>query len=319
MVSSKGVTRLLKTCKVIRKQVKSFLQQHRESSYDAVNLAPDAIAFLNRDPLAPIIATICDERISAKVAWELPLFLCEWLKQQRLDFKPSTICSLEKERLKNWFASHMQDKWPKRMSEEDREDWLEKISDSLIKTCERIWKEYNDDPDSIFIVNNGKLTVPLVYLILRQFPGIGAKKASMIARDFGRNCDWFESVKARLQKRGINLTITQVHFSEIPIDVHVRRVFRRLGFSGYFRGIGSQDFQNLARIIHPKNPGLVDDFIWDLGREICKSPPKCEECPLSSVCEYRGEGGEPGDALHRVLQIETRKGSNISIQQKGES
>jgi len=97
----------------------------------------------------------------------------------------------------------------------------------------------------------------------------------------------FKSVKARLQKRGINLTITQAHFSEIPVDVHVRRVFRRLGFWRYSE---PQDFQNLARIIYPENPGLVDEFIWRLGRETCKSHPKCEECPLSSVCEYRGRG-----------------------------
>jgi len=159
------VTRLLRKCEVIREQA----QHHK------VYIPPN-YEKVCRDPLAPIIGTICDERISANVAWNLPLSLCEWLKQQGLDFKPSIICNLGKEKLKNWFASHMQDKWPKRMSEENRKDWLDKISNSLIKTCETIWKEYNDDPDSIFIVNNRNLTVPLVYFILRQFPAIGLKR-----------------------------------------------------------------------------------------------------------------------------------------------
>jgi hypothetical protein len=73
---------------------------------------------------------------------------------------------------------------------------------AIIDTCEKIWKEYNDDPNNIFIVNNGNLSIPLVYFTLRQFTGIGLKKASMIARDFGKNGDWFKNVKNQFQKLG---------------------------------------------------------------------------------------------------------------------
>lgn len=278
----KGLTeieRIINKCNEIRKQLVLFLQQPKEDY--------DANSFVNKDPLAPIIGTICDERISADDAWKIPYSLSEWLRKDGLDFKASVICNIGREKLREWLSTHMQNKWPKKLSVKEREEWLNNISTYIVKACEKIWKEYNDDPDSMFVVNNGNLSVPLIYFVLRQFPGIGPKKASMIARDFGMNGDWFKSLKFRLQKRGINLTITNICFTEMPIDVHVRRVFRRLGFQRYNQ---PQDFQNLARLIYPENPGLVDTFIWRLGRKICKSyHPECGKCPLSDICEFRGK------------------------------
>ena len=272
------VTKILAKCKVIREQVKLFLKQ-RKDLYNPND-------FINKDPLAPIIATICSERISADVAWDIPYSIYKWLKREGLDFKLNTICDLGKEKLKEWLTLHMQDRWPKKLSRKDREDWLEKISASIVNSCKKIQEEYNNDPDSIFIVKNGRLSVPHIYFILRQFPGIGPKKASMIARDFGRNGNWFRSVKARLEKRGLDLTITHTYFTEMPIDVHVKRVFRRLFPRLFSRRIEPQDLQNLARIIYPENPGLVDDFIWQLDRETCKNYPSCEKCSLAAICEY---------------------------------
>jgi hypothetical protein len=118
--------------------------------------------------------------------------------------------------------------------------------------------------------------------MLRQFPGIGPKKASMIARDFGAGSCQLICLIERLKGRGVDLKVTHIYFTEMPVDVHVRRVFERLGFSRYRQ---SQDFQNLARIIYPENPGLVDLFIWNLGRKVCKDKPKCQECPLNNICD----------------------------------
>jgi endonuclease-3 len=281
-ISARELDELIRKCRIIREQLELFLKKGEEIPYTG-NETIDR--FINEDPLAPIIGTICDERIKAETAWSIPYYLREFLKQKGLEFKPSSICKLGREELRKWLASYMQDKWPKRLKK--REEWLDKISESIVDTCEKIWKEYDDDADNIFTVNNGNLSVPLVYYILRQFPGIGPKKATMIAREFGREGEWFKSVKSRLQKRGINLTISNIYFSEIPIDVHVRRVFRRLGFIRYTQ---LQDFQNLARIIYPENPGPVDLLIWKIGRERCVNPPICEKdhdvCPLSSICDY---------------------------------
>jgi hypothetical protein len=53
-----------------------------------------------------------------------------------------------------------------------------------------------------------------------------------------------------------------------------KKVFRRLWFIKYTQ---SQDFQNLARMIYPENPGLVDLLVWKIGKERCVNLPICEK------------------------------------------
>ncbi|MEM2618655.1 MAG: hypothetical protein QW356_04120 [Candidatus Hadarchaeales archaeon] len=275
---------LLTKCQKIRDQLIKFLEERPKKEYD-----PEE--FLNKNPLAPLIGTICDEQIKSEVAWEIPEELAKWMQQEGMEFKASNVGSLGKEKLKNWLEKYMQDKWPRRMKREKREKWLDKISEDIILTCQKISNEYNDDPDNIFIpptkeiMSNGiiELPVPHVYFVLRQFDGIGKKKASMIARDFGKGCDWLNSINSRLKNKGIEIKVTQAHFTEMPIDVHVRKVLRRLGFLRRYNE--PQDIQNLARMIFPENPGLVDDLIWRVGRKFCKTEPNCEKCPLTEVCD----------------------------------
>ncbi|MEM3448395.1 MAG: hypothetical protein QXO75_10560 [Nitrososphaerota archaeon] len=266
---------LLNKCKVIRKHLDVYLQRRGEAWFN-----PEE--FNNKEPLAPIIGTICDEQIKADVAWQIPFHLSQWLNQQGKEFKASEIQKLGKQNLRTWLKDHMHGKWPKKMFRDKREKWLDNISESIINTCKKISEKYNDDPDSIFMINDGKLSIPLVYFILRQFDGIGPKKASMIARDFGNECDWLKSIRKRLHDKGISIEVTDIHFTEVPIDRHVQRVFPRL--FGY--KFNTQDIQNLARLIYPENPGLVDKFIWELGREVCKNKPLCEKCNLNNICEY---------------------------------
>jgi len=276
------IDKLLKKCKFIRQRVTCYIEK-REKSYD-----PEKID--KKDSLALIIGTICDQQIKAEIAWQIPYHLSKWLKSEGKAFKASDIKSIGKLKLRTWLSEHMKDKWPSKLSAEKREEWLDKISSYIIAACEKIEKEYSDDPDNVFKVNDGKLSIPLIYFLLRQFPGIGPKKASMIARDFARGCEWLISIKERMWRKGIKIEIKSQHFSEVPIDVHVKRVLKRLGFSRYNE---PQDFQNLARLIFPENPGLVDDFIWNLGREICRNPPKCSGCPLKEICDYRRRNYEP--------------------------
>jgi endonuclease III len=285
---SSETAKILEKCTVIRGQVELFIEQTKRKDArcdcdEPINKC-DEDELINKSSLALIIATICDQRIRSDIAWKIPCALYEWLRGQGLDFRASVIYKhVGEERLREWFRDYMVHKWPKLMKKESREEWLKDIPRYIIKSCEKISEEYDDDPDSIFIAGGEQLSIPHIYLMLRQFPGIGPKKASMIARDFGSGSCQLICLIERLKGRGVNLKVTHTYFTEMPVDVHVRRVFKRLGFSRY----GSpQDFQNLARIIYPENPGLVDLFIWNLGREVCKrDKPKCQECPLNNICD----------------------------------
>lgn len=269
------MAKLLKKCEILREQV----IQHFNSRIEDY----DPNKFNNMNSLAPIIGTICDQQIKVEVAWAIPFHLNRWLKENGKEFKASEIRKIGKEKIREWLDKHMSNQWPSRMSSQDREKWLDNISNYIILTCKKIEEEYKDEPDNIFMINNGRLLIPLVYFLLRQFSGIGPKKASMIARDFGKEGGWLRSVAERLRRKGVKITIEQTHYTEVPIDIHVKRVFKKIGFGKYQE---PQDFQNLARLIYPDNPGLVDDFIWNLGREICKTKPECEKCPIQSICDY---------------------------------
>ena len=133
-------------------------------------------------------------------------------------------------------------------------------------------------------------------------PGIGPKKASMVARDFvkGSSISWYEGLSKRLKERGIDLEVTDSHLSSVPVDVHVVKVFVRM--MGEFKYVPERkkflyyypDIQNFAKLSYPEFPGKVDDILWNVGRKYCdERQPNCRECPLKDLpCEYAKKYGK---------------------------
>jgi endonuclease-3 len=71
--------------------------------------------------------------------------------------------------------------------------------------------------------------------------------------------------------------------TDVKPDVHIRRVFERLGFCG--KGPTEQDAVEAARRLHPEYPGQIDKPTWNIGRTWCHaSEPACTQCPLGDVC-----------------------------------
>ena len=72
---------------------------------------------------------------------------------------------------------------------------------------------------------------------------------------------------------------------DISPDVHIRRVFTRLGYVK--EGAKVEQIIYKAREINPEYPGLLDLKCWKIGREIChQTKPDCENCPLKEECKY---------------------------------
>ena len=256
------------------------------------HLDPEVEKFLRENSLAPIIATICDQQIKAEDAWTFPYWLSNQLD---VDFSAENIYNLGKKKIKDLLRTFMKGKWPSRMSEKDRERYLEKISGYIMEACRIIKDDYFNNPDNMFKFNNGKFTVPELYFILRAIPGIGPKKASMIVRDFAEAEEpWYKGVKERLKEKGIELKIEGKYLSDVPVDVHVAKVFGRI--LGLFKNTPSRnrflyywpDIQNFAKVVFPDFPGRLDYVLWIVGREYChEHQPNCNECPLKDIpCEY---------------------------------
>ncbi|RLG85019.1 MAG: hypothetical protein DRO15_08020 [Thermoprotei archaeon] len=94
--------------------------------------------FLEDNPLASIIATICDWKINTDDTWSMLYKMYHQLKQQNLNFDANTIAKLGKERIRSFLEEFMINKWPSMMSREDRVDQLEKTSQWIVDACRYI-------------------------------------------------------------------------------------------------------------------------------------------------------------------------------------
>ena len=267
---------------------KKIAQSH--SLIQEFSIESEAEIFLKENSLAPIIGTICDQYITAEDAWVFPHWLSNRLSGE---FSARLIYNLGKREIKDLLRTFMENKWPSGMAGRDREKYLENISRYIIDTCKLIIEAYENDPDDMF--KNGEFIVPEIYFILRTVPGIGPKKASMIARDFVKaKGAWYEGMRYRLKKKGVEFKIGGKHLSEVPVDVQVVKVFGRI--MGEFKNTPPRerfldywpDIQNFAKLAFPDFPGKIDEVLWGVGRQYChESQPNCKDCPLKNIpCEY---------------------------------
>ena len=99
-----------------------------------------------------------------------------------------------------------------------------------------------------------------------EFPGIGQKKAAMAVK---------------ILRYIFGAPIGQMEGSDIPVDVHVRRVFLRAGLAE------RDDHDHIivvARELHPSQPVELDSA-WQVGINWRRpTAPDCPNCPLTSVC-----------------------------------
>lgn len=71
-----------------------------------------------------------------------------------------------------------------------------------------------------------------------------------------------------------------------PVDTHVHRVTRRLGWIDE-KTSAEQAHQILEGLIPPQRYYAMHINLIRLGREICHARnPRCEICPLKDLCKY---------------------------------
>jgi A/G-specific adenine glycosylase len=85
------------------------------------------------------------------------------------------------------------------------------------------------------------------------------------------------------------------------IDTNARRVVSRavLGLDGAEAslravGLAATDWMDGAR------PADWNQAVMDLGREFCRPLPRCERCPLATICAFRLSGRGPVQSVRRV-------------------
>ena len=74
---------------------------------------------------------------------------------------------------------------------------------------------------------------------------------------------------------------------DISADVHVRRVFERLGLCSADPSVEQVIYK--ARAVYPKFPGMMDFPCWEIGKHWCKPRvPECGGCYMHDLCPKAG-------------------------------
>jgi len=129
----------------------------------------------------------------------------------------------------------------------------------------RLLESYGGDASRIW---GGSPSAATVVRRLLEFEGVGIKIATMTTA---------------LLVKFFHVPMRDLHFLDLPIDVHIRRVLQRLEL------VRDEDDDEVmvwrARELWPGFPGVVDVALWELGREFCRpASPKCRECFLAELC-----------------------------------
>ena len=101
--------------------------------------------------------------------------------------------------------------------------------------------------------------VPKDHDALLTLPGVSNKTANLVmAKGFGINVG-------------------------VAVDTHVKRIAPRLGWTKE-RSNTNKIERDLNKLIDRSDYLDANEYLILLGRDVCKSPPKCASCPLNDIC-----------------------------------
>lgn len=215
---------------------------------------PEANRLLADNPFAFLLAVIADYGIPAERAWLLPFRLRA--KLGHLD--SGRIAGMEKQELEAIIRTIP-----------SGHRFPGEVAKFFIAASKRVLNQYEGDAAGIW----KDRTAHDAYLHLCAFLGVAQKKASMAVNILCRDLGW-------LTPKPIELKAIDVSY-----DVHVRRVFLRLGLAD---SDTMDEILEAARELSPDYPGKLDLGAWYVGRTWCRpTHPDCGSCRLVQACQKR--------------------------------
>jgi endonuclease III len=220
---------------------------------------PEADALLNdlaNYPHAFVLACVMDRQIKAERAWTIP----HRLAQELGGFSFERLLAVSADEFRKLFASLQLHRFPEIMSQ-NLHAAIEHINSVYSGQAARIWQRHPSSAEVVFR--------------FLQFAGVGPKIATMAANILARD---------------FKVALADHYSIDISADVHVRRVFWRLGLVS--EGASAEAVIYRARALHPQFPGLMDFPVWEIGREWCRpAVPQCASCYMSPICPTSHQTG----------------------------
>ena len=219
-------------------------------SFTKVTQADILLNDLDDHPHAFVLGCVMDRQVKAEKAWLIPFRIL----QKVGDFSVEKLSSLTLEDINRIMREP-----------EPLHRFVDKMSDYFFATVQRIKHTYLGD--AALIWKDKPSSAEVVYRFL-EFQGIGPKIASMAANILARD---------------FKIPFSDYYSIDISADVHVRRVFSRLGLCAIDATVEQLIYK--ARALHPKFPGMMDFPSWEIGRNWCKwRGPACDECYMNDLC-----------------------------------
>ena len=212
---------------------------------EADNLLND----LGEYPHAFVLACVMDRQIKAERAWLIPYSISKEIG----GFQFRKLLGTDLDSLREIFKRRSLHRFNEVMAE------------NFYSAIHLIHTKYSDNAANMWTGNPKSATVVRRFL---EFKGkrikISTMAANILAREF----------KIPMQDR---ICI------DISPDVHVKRVFARLGLIS--EEASNDELIYRARELHTEYPGIFDFSAWEIGRQWCRPRnPDCGNCYLCQCC-----------------------------------
>jgi len=222
---------------------------------------PEADALLNdleRFPHAFVLACIMDRQVKAEKAWLIPYRIMEKIGGFSIDM----LGALSKDEVNRLMTEP-----------EPLHRFATIMSANFFSAIQRIKRNYGGNAANIW---DGKPSSAEVVYRFLEFEGVGPKIVNMAANALARH---------------LIIPFSDYYSIDISADVHVRRVFSRLGLCGQNPTVEQVIYK--ARALYPEFPGIMDFPCWEIGRNWCKpNNPVCSDCYMNDLCPTPNRNSE---------------------------
>lgn len=218
-------------------------------------LHDEAAALIEENSFAFALAAVLDRGTKADIIWTIPYYL-----QSRIgELNPRFFVNKPIGDLDRIFRELPLK--PRYIGDAPR---------TVKELSEMVLMEYDGDVTKIW----QNKTSSYVKATFQRIYGVGPGIASMIVL---------------LLERCLRVQFTDIDHKNMDVkpDVHIVRVFHRLGF---VPEPNEAEALKAARILNPDYPGALDPPTWIIGKKWCTPfAPRCQSCPLNEVCPKKYE------------------------------
>ncbi len=213
-------------------------------------LVAEAASLIEENPFAFALAAVLDRGTKSEIIWTIPY--CLQNKLGRLE--PALFANKSNQELTEIFRSLPMK--PRYIND----------APATVKGLSRIViSDYGGDVTRMWQNRTSSYVKSVFQRIYGVGPGISSMVVLLLERCYGIR---FNDIDHR------NM--------DVKPDVHIIRVFNRLGFISQ---PSETEALEAARRLHPEYPGALDSPAWIIGKKFCNyTPPQCSRCPLTDVC-----------------------------------